>query len=291
MRLTSSWTPRVLRRTRRLLVAIAAVGSVLLLTSSVAAGALLFGWALLAVVILESTRMRRSILEGQRQQYALTQIRPLMGVLPLDLSGWAADAILIHNAVRIVTRIRPRLIMECGSGASTIVIGRCLRALGRGRLIALEHDPEYARRTSELVRVHTLENVVTVVTAPLVPTPTAAGEGLWYGPEYRDLITCPIDVLLVDGPPGSVGPRARYPAVPVLKSLLAPECWIILDDGDRPDERAIAHAWCSELSAKLQYLDGGRGGWLLHRQLGASDHRHEPAPIAMSGDASLRSGG
>jgi hypothetical protein len=214
-----------------------------------------------------------------------------MGDLPLDLSGWAADAILIHNTVRLVTEIRPRLIVECGSGASTIVIGRCLRALGRGRLISLEHEPEYARRTSELVRVHTLENVVTIVTAPLVPTQAGHREGLWYGPEYRDLITWPIDVLLVDGPPGSVGPRARYPAVPVLESLLAPECWILLDDGDRPDERAIAHAWCSELSAKLVYLDGGRGGWLLHRQPAAGHRRLEPVSVPVSGKASSGSGG
>lgn len=270
MRFTGSWTPRMFRRSRRLLVAVAGTGSVLLLTSQVAAGALLFAWALLTLVILESARIRQLILEGQRQQYALTQIRPLMGDLPLDLSGWAADAILIHNTVRLVTAVKPQLIVECGSGASTILIGRCLRALGQGKLISLEHDAEYARRTSEQVRVHTLENLVTVVTAPLVPSHAGAGKGLWYGPEYRDLITSPIDVLLVDGPPGSVGPRARYPAVPVLQSLLAPECWVLLDDGDRSDERAIAKAWCSELSAKLVYLDGGRGGWLLHRQSVAS---------------------
>jgi predicted O-methyltransferase YrrM len=250
------------RRARRLLVAMAAAGSVLILTRQVSVGAVLIGWALIGVVLLESTQMHWSILEGQRQQHALTQIRPLMGDLPLDLSGWAADAILIHNAVRLVVEIKPRLIVECGSGGSTMVIGRCLRALGHGRMVSLEHDPAYAHRTSELVRLHTLQDVVTVVTAPLAGTEA----GLWYGPEYEPLITTPIDVLLVDGPPGSSGPRARYPAVPVLKSRLAPECWILLDDGDRPDERDIAQAWSSELSAKLVYLEGGRGGWLLHRQ-------------------------
>jgi hypothetical protein len=51
-----------------------------------------------------------------------------------------------------------------------------------------------------------------------------------------------------------------------LKHHLAEECWILMDDGDRPDERAIAHAWSEELGAKLVYLEGGRGGWLLHRR-------------------------
>jgi Methyltransferase domain len=256
------------RRAHRVLVAVAAVGSLLILVGQVGAGAVLWGAAIMAMVVFESTRMRWTILEGQRQQYALTQVRPLMGAVPLDLSGWAADAILLHNAVKLVTANRPQLIVECGSGGSTVVIGRCLQELGRGRLVSLEHDPEHARRTSDLVRLHGLGDVVTVVTAPLVSTHAGPDSGMWYGPQYEPVITSPIDVLLVDGPPGSGGPRARYLAVPVLKSRLASECWILLDDGDRPDERAIARAWRNELSAELVYLEGGRGGWLLHRQRG-----------------------
>jgi hypothetical protein len=241
-------------------------GLVLVIVCCAEVGALMFGSALIGLVLLESTQMRGLIVEGQRHQYALTQIRPLMGDAPLDLSGWAADAVLIHNAVRLVMEARPRLIVECGSGNSTVIIGRCLRALGRGQVISLEHNPVYAQRTSELLRLHALDDVATVVTAPLVSFHIGGEPGLWYGADYERLITQPIDVLLVDGPPGSSGPRARYPAVPILKPRLAPECWILLDDGDRPDERAIAHAWSTELGAKLEYLEGGRGGWLLHRQ-------------------------
>jgi hypothetical protein len=39
-----------------------------------------------------------------------------------------------------------------------------------------------------------------------------------------------------------------------------------MDDADRPDERAIAHDWMEDLGAHLTYLEGGRGGWLLHRK-------------------------
>jgi predicted O-methyltransferase YrrM len=265
MRFTRSWTPRMWRRVRRLLVALALAGLVLGVIASIELGLVLLGSALMGLVLLESTLMRSIIVEGQRQQHALTQIRPLMGELPLNISGWAADAILIHNTVRLIVEVRPKLVVECGSGTSTIVIGRCLRALGHGQIISLEHEAEHARSTSDLVRLHALDGVVTVVTTPLIPVNTGTESGLWYGTEYERLITDPIDVVLVDGPPGSVGPRARYPAIPVLKSRLAPECWVLLDDGDRPDERAIAHAWRSELNGKLLYLEGGRGGWLLHR--------------------------
>lgn len=250
---------------RRLLVGLAGAGLLLVAAERVHAGATLLGSGLLGLVLLESGQMRRSVAESYRQQHALIQIRPLMGELPLDLSGWAADAILIHNAVRIIVETRPQLILECGSGKSTIILGRCLRALGQGELISLDHNPAYAQRTRELVQLHGLEEIVTIVTAPLVFSRSGTTNYLWYGPEYEPLITRPIEFLLVDGPPGSSAPLARYPVVPLLESRLAAECWILLDDGDRPDERAIAHTWSTELDATLQYLEGGRGGWMLHR--------------------------
>jgi hypothetical protein len=251
-------------------VALAAVGLALILLDQIRIGASLFGAALLCLTILESAHLRGLIGEGQRQQYALTQIRPLLGELPLEIGGWAADGVMVHNAVRLMLEARPRLVVECGSGSSTLVVARCLRALG-GRIISLEHNPEYARRTSELLRLNGLDNVATVVTAPLAVIEVEGKAVPWYGNEYECLLGEPIDVLLIDGPPKATAPRARYPAVPLLKSHLAAQCWILMDDGDRQDERAIAHAWSRDLGATLTYLEGGRGGWLLHRP-GAADH-------------------
>ncbi len=262
------------RRIRRTLVGLAAAGLVLLLLDRAVAGVPIFGAALVCLVLLESAQLRNTILEGQRQQYALAQIRPLLGDIPLDLSGWAADPILAYNAVRLIVETRPRLVVECGSGVSTIVMARCLRLLG-GRIISLEHDPAYARRSRELVKLCGLEDVATVVTAPIASIEVSGRATSWYGLAYEPLLSQPIDALLVDGPPGALGPQARYPAVPILKPRLAPACWILMDDGDRPAERAIARAWSEELGAELTYLEGGRGGWLLRRQ--ASATRPEPA--------------
>lgn len=273
MRLTRFGTPRQWRRARRALVALAVAGLVLVLTGRLAPGVAVFGLGLLGLALLEAALLRRSLLESDRQHHALLQIRPLLGEVSLDLSRWAADPILVHNAVRLLADTRPRLVLECGSGSSTVVMARCLRALGRGRIISLEHDPKYARRTADLLRLHGLEDVATVVTAPLTERDTNGQRVRWYGPQYEPLLRGPVDVLLVDGPPGSSGPRARYPAVPLLAPHLAPECWIMLDDGDRTDERAAASAWRSELGATLTYLEGGRGGWLLHRQATATDSR------------------
>lgn len=259
-------TPRAWRRARRALVGLAGAGLIAIILGSPTVGQSLFGCSLLALVLLESAQLRRALQESRRQHYAQVQIRPLMGDVPLELSGWAADPVLVHNAVRLLVDVRPGLVVECGSGTSTVVMARCLRGLGKGRIVSLDHDPEYARRTTDLLRLGGLEKFATVVTAPLTDRQIDEQLLRWYSRDYESLLDRPIDVLIVDGPPGSSSPRARYPAVPLLKSRLAPECWIILDDGDRPDERGIAREWARELDATLSYLEGGRGGWLLRRE-------------------------
>ena len=269
MRLQSFRAPRTLRRSRRVLVGVAIAGLVFVLAEQSLIGSTLFGGMLLCLLLLETGQLRAAMIEGQRQQYALMQIRPLLGDLPLELGGWAADAVILEHAVRLIMESRPRLVLECGSGSSTVVIARALRILG-GRIISLEDDPVYARRTAEMLGLADLNGLATVVTAPIVLRDIGGHSAPWYAPAYEPLLNGPIDVMLVDGPQKTIGPRARYPAVPLLKSQLAAECWILMDDGDRPDERAIAHAWSEELGAKLTYLQGGRGGWLLHRRPAAS---------------------
>jgi hypothetical protein len=230
-------------------------------------GGALLGSVIVGLTLFESALLRELIGEGQLQQYALTQVRPLFGEIPAELGGWAADAVLVQHAVRLVADVRPRLVLECGSGSSTIAIAGCLKALG-GRMITLEHEAEFARRTTEALQLRGLGNVARVVTAPLTTRELGGNVVSWYGSEYERFLESPIDVLIIDGPPKATGPRARYPAVPALKFRLASECWILMDDGNRKDERAIAHAWREELGAQLTYLEGGRGGWLLHRKGG-----------------------
>ena len=259
-------TPRAWRRARRTLAGLAAAGLIIIVLGSSPVGQVLFGCGLLGLVLLESSLIRRAILESRRQHYAHIQIRPLMGEVPLDLSGWAADPVLAYNAVKLLVEVRPNLVLECGSGSSTVMMARCLQGLGNGRIVSLEHDAEYARHTEDRLQRSGLERIATVVTSPLVEREVNGQRLRWYDPDYERLVDRPIDMLVVDGPPGRSGPLARYPAVPLLKTHLASPCWILLDDGDRPDEEATARRWASELGASLSYLEGGRGGWLLRLQ-------------------------
>jgi hypothetical protein len=62
---------------------------------------------------------------------------------------------------------------------------------------------------------------------------------------FRDINE--IDLLLVDGPPGSLGEMARYPALHALENQLAPNAVVILDDAGRPDEQGIVRRWITEV--------------------------------------------
>ena len=67
----------------------------------------------------------------------------------------------------------------------------------------------------------------------------------WY--DLKELDPCARwDLVVVDGPPRTVGPEARYPALPVLASQLNDGAIILMDDANRADERAVLERWRAE---------------------------------------------
>jgi predicted O-methyltransferase YrrM len=211
---------------------------------------------------------------AERQLAALINIRPLSGPLPVDLGGWSSEPVLVDRVLREVERRQPAMVVECGSGWSTLLVGLCLRELGRGELVALEHDDRQARRSCEMLRRHGAGERARVVLAPLRLDVPAGPTRLWYGIDADDLFPVPIDLLLVDGPPGAVGRRARYPAVPLLRDRLAPDALIILDDGHREDERWISDQWAVELGVRPELVPWGAGMWIFDLA------ERKPAPLS-----------
>jgi predicted O-methyltransferase YrrM len=146
-----------------------------------------------------------------------------------------------------------RRIVECGSGAGTILIGRMLAARGNGRLHSLEHDPHWAEQARARIDAEKLAARVTVVEAPLRPHPLA-GECGWYDGAALAALPARIDLLLVDGPPGALAPdgETRYPALPALAGRLADGALVMLDDIDRAGERRVLERWRGELGIEFE---------------------------------------
>lgn len=161
------------------------------------------------------------------------------------LRHWALSPDSLRYIIRGIHERRPKLIVECGSGASSVWLGYVLESLGTGRIVSLEHDERFAETSRDLVRAHDLRDLVEIRHAPLVPWKGEDGPPQWYDTAaISDLEG--VDLLIVDGPPGAGGPFARYPAVPELLERCSPGALILLDDAHREDERAISDRWLKE---------------------------------------------
>jgi predicted O-methyltransferase YrrM len=155
--------------------------------------------------------------------------------------GWSASPDFLLLIASHARAARPRMVLECGSGTSTVVIARALQLNGVGHVHSLEHDPTFAAETREHLRRNGLTEWATVIDSPLRPHRLEAQEYSWY--EIERIPDGQIDLLVVDGPPMPIGLEARYPAGPVLFPRLNPGAVVFLDDADRMDEKRIVERW------------------------------------------------
>ncbi|MFC3998826.1 class I SAM-dependent methyltransferase [Nocardiopsis sediminis] len=184
------------------------------------------------------------------QQVAWQELRDYLKPGPFmpALRDWAASPDVLRLLVEQIRDRAPKLVVECGSGASSVWLGYALRRAGAGRLVAIEHDERYAALSRDLVASHGLSDIVEVRVAPLRdwshPGDDAPAQR-WYDTDaLTDLKD--IDLLFVDGPPARTGPQARYPAGPVLLPRCSTDAVVVIDDTIRADEREIGDRWLAE---------------------------------------------
>lgn len=203
---------------------------------------------LVALVLAAMRRLRTALAEQLQQSQSLLFLhKHLSNDQPLP--AFDSAALFPDAAATLVGLIRtrkPRLVVELGSGTSTLIAALCLRDLGCGRLISLEHDPRYSESTRDQLRLHGLEAFADVVDAPLVPQTVNGRSHSWYDPGALNGIDVPVDLLIVDGPPRKVQPLARYPALPLLIARLSADALVFVDDTNRSDKREMVRRWQTE---------------------------------------------
>lgn len=164
--------------------------------------------------------------------------------------GWAASPDFLAELATHVRSERPRVVVECSSGASTLVIARCLQLNGGGRVYSLEHDPLYARQTRMQLARHGLGEYAEVLDAPLCELTLDGARHEWYDHALLPPMA-PIDLLVIDGPPQDTCEQARYPAGPLLFPKLGPSAAVFLDDAKRPAEAASVARWRAAFPALM----------------------------------------
>lgn len=177
--------------------------------------------------------------------------------------GWVISYEAIAGMVdHLLARAAPSNVVELGSGVSTIWLGLALRDYGSGHLTAFEHDPVYAARTRAQLRAHDLDGWCTVLDSPLAGADDRWPEGWYHIDTWHPR---PIDLLLVDGPPGAGREMARDPAFDVLGPYLAPGALLVVDDVDREDEARMVNRWLAASQGRLsEVADHGVSRFLVY---------------------------
>jgi predicted O-methyltransferase YrrM len=212
-------------------------------------------------------RLRQGTAEDEAQMEAYTQLTQLLPPrTPLPRTrGWAASPDFLLTVVDIVLQRRPGLVVDVGSGLTTVWEALACESIGFGRVVAIDHDEQFGRATDHLVGRQGLAGRAEVRFAPLTEQRAADRDVLWYDAKALHGLDL-IDVVVVDGPPGTTGPLARFPALPLLWDRLSPDAVIVLDDADRDDERATVEEWLAlypELT--VERLRHEKGAVILRR--------------------------
>lgn len=224
-------------------------------------------------------RLRLSTMEGAAEaaayQYLAETLQPSR-FMP-SVGGWSVQYQVIASLVDHILNSRKLdlTIVELGSGVSTSWLALALENVGSGKLISVEHHAGYAEKTEYTLNKLGIADRVNLVAAGLAPVSGVPGSPNWYESKaiYDALEGSLVDLLFIDGPPGNVGPKSRYPAFSKLLPHLADDAMIVLDDTDRVEEQNIASSWiddCTGLRPGYELTPVeiiGRSSWMKFREV------------------------
>jgi len=206
-----------------------------------------------AAVQKVTEQTRNSSINDYRQLEAYVQLHSLIKFsAPLPATrGWAGSPDLLLTLAHVVKTFKPKLVVELGSGVSTVVMSKA----GAKKIISFDGSEDFAGQTRNLLNAHGARGVEVRVTK-LKPFKNSSG---WYDPNaFKDIKK--IDLLVIDGPQGGDDSSARYPAFDVLLNKLSPRAIVILDDVKRAGERKLAVDFAAALPKhSLEILDHEKG--------------------------------
>jgi predicted O-methyltransferase YrrM len=204
------------------------------------------------------------------------RIAPLADLLDgVQLGMWTLGPRSLEALAEAVARRRPRMVIEFGSGVSTVALAWALReALGHSdlpRLVSIEQESTHADRTRVLLASVGLDDECIIVPAPLDEQIIEGVRTTCYSlPDgWADALAGRrADMVVIDGPAGIDG--IRFGTLPLVSSVTEEGATFILDDALRDGELDIARRW-----RRLPYVEvdgislvehGLLQGRLVHRE-------------------------
>lgn len=206
-------------------------------------------------------KLKQEMLNATQQLEAFLDIQSFFNHgehLPV-MHGWPVSPDFARYLIQLLEKNHYELILEFGSGTSTVIMAKTLEHLKSAgankpvtEQVAFEHLKEYHDQTFASLETVNLSQSVQLVLAPLQPYQAPNGNTYAYYSchdklaELADNLSArAIKILMVvDGPPGSTGKHARYPALPaVLAHFNKNTIDVLLDDYVRADEKEVGALW------------------------------------------------
>jgi predicted O-methyltransferase YrrM len=221
---------------------------------------------------IDMTEISNVIKDAEKNHFSqlesLLNIQNVLNIrFPLPkMRNWAISPDFAELLLREILIRKPQVIVEFGSGLSTLITGYALEMNRQGKLTSFEHDMFYGEKTIQNLILHGLEEFVDVISAPISDVAINNRDVKWYS---IDEIKVPekIDILVVDGPPAKTDREARYPALPYLIDRLAEDVIVIMDDGIRQEEKEICRRWLEEYPEfESEYVETEKGAFILRRK-------------------------
>ncbi len=242
-----------------------------------------FVWGPITSVVLLGLVMG-ILLTGQIESYRRSQLQyrhvqslfSIFSLLKINaplllMAGWAIPPDFAATIISLIFEHKPRRVLELGSGTSTLITAYAIKAMGGGMVTSLEQKKQFAEQSLQNVRKHGLQDVATVIYAPMREVTLRGKTWLWYDTEpLREMRG--IDMVIVDGPT-QVGRQKlpRYPALPVLMHALSERTVVLVDDASRADVKQMVELWRKEFADfEYELLDTEQGAVIFRRRTNAA---------------------
>lgn len=167
----------------------------------------------------------------------------------IELGTWSLAADTLNFLEQQVQILKPKVVLEFGSGISTACLARYMQELhgnsNRVYVFSIEQDAEFLQRTKQLLETLHLEKYCRVVYSPLRARLIEGIRTTCYDLSedfLREVLedNRP-DFVVIDGP--AAEPGARFGTLPLVRHFLSPGARFFLDDALRDGELRIAQLW------------------------------------------------
>lgn len=202
------------------------------------------------LIEMESKRKIQQSDFNKRELKAFEILKPYFPEGFLLETSYSLSFQTIQHILNDIQIFKPKVILEFGSGLSTLILGNFIKKSQlRTKLISIDDDSSW----QELLKAQ--GTLADFYCFPLVANHPFSYEGLgsWFGiPSDHPLTNLQLDMVIVDAPKGNLSKMSRVGFIPFIKQKLSEGAIVYLDDTHRSDESLIAESFLVQVGHQME---------------------------------------